>query len=146
MELPLQLHLIRHKGQIVLNVEFEAQGIRDWCLGLCLLKECLVQTLIIKESGTKGKLEIERTDRKGDADRTQANFESEGTRLKITENDLDYLLHFFLKYYRDGWAEVDHIDLEALCTAECQDSSNTFKVPESAAPLSVEAARKRLGL
>jgi hypothetical protein len=31
----------------------------------------------------------------------------------LLKNHLDCLLHFFLKYYRDDMAEVDHLDLES---------------------------------
>lgn len=34
--------------------------------------------------------------------------------LELTDTSLEFVQHFFLKYYRDGVAEVDHVDLEAL--------------------------------
>lgn len=63
----------------------------------------------------------------------------------LTRNNLDYVHQFFLKYYRDGVAEVDHLDLEAV-DAETghEEIYITFQVSESRPPLSPEEAKKRL--
>jgi hypothetical protein len=145
LKLPLRLELVRYSGQTVLNIQFESKALSGWCLALCLLKEGLTAALVISEEGAKGKLELELMSEAKER-RTHASFEAETARLRITSNDLDYLLHFFLKYYRDGFAEVDHLDLEVVAANERQDASVTFKVPESAQPLSPEQAKKRLRL
>lgn len=145
IKLPLHIKLVDHSDQIVLNVQFENKAISDWSLALCLLKEGLISALLVSDEDAKHKLEIEIIKPAINRVKAHAIFESAITRLKITANDLDYLLHFFLKYYRDDLAEVDHIDLEVL-TASGKDASITFKVAKAMTPLSVEEAKKRLGL
>jgi hypothetical protein len=146
LSLALRLKLVRHPGQTVLNIEFEKEALADWCLGLCLLKEGLIPILLVQERTAKGKLEIQLTGQTEHRTRTLASFESNVSRVRMTPDDLDYLLHFFLKYFRDGVAEVDHLDLDVESQTNNQDSTITFKVPESAQPLSAEEAKKRLGL
>lgn len=73
------------------------------------------------------------------------NSERAVQRGMLTRNNLDYVHQFFLKYYRDGVAEVDHLDLEAV-DAETghEEIYITFQVSESRPPLSPEEAKKRL--
>lgn len=146
LSLALRLKLVQHPGQTVLNIEFETEALAEWCLGLCLLKEGLIPVLLIQERTAKGKLEIQLTGQTKHRARTQASFESNTTRVRMTPDDLDYLLHFFLKYFRDGVAEVDHLDLDVASQTNNQDATITFKVPESAKSLSAEEAKRRLGL
>ncbi len=146
LKLSLRLKLVRHPGQTVLNIEFETITLADWCLGLCLLKEGLISVLLVHEEAAKGKIEIDLAGQTKHRARTKAIFESDATRVSVTSNDLDYLLHFFLKYYRDGVAEVDHLDLDVESQTNGHDSTITFKVPESLQPLSAGEAKKRLGL
>jgi hypothetical protein len=110
------------------------------------LKEGLIEALLVGEEGTNRELEVRVLSEIKPHARAQASFETETTRLRITLSDLDYLRHFFLKYYRDGVGEVDHVDLEVASATESSDASITFKVPEAVLPLSAEEAKKRLGL
>lgn len=146
LKIPLRLKLVQHSGQTVLNIEFETAAVADWCLGLCLLKEKLIAVLLVYEETGRGKLQIQLADQTKHRTKTQANFESEAVRVTMTPDDLDYLLHFFLKCFRDGVAEVDHLDLDVQSQTNNEDSTITFKVPESVQPLSAEEAKKRLGL
>ena len=72
-------------------------------------------------------------------------FQTQCSDVRLTGNNVDYLCQFFLKYYRDGVAEVDHVDLEAS-NAETGDQEVyvTFQVSESKLPLSPEEAKRRL--
>jgi len=66
--------------------------------------------------------------------------------MSLTHNDLDYILHFFLKYFRDGVADVDHIDLDVVSDSDSQQSTIKFQVRDSIGPVSAKEAKKRLGL
>jgi hypothetical protein len=48
------------------------------------------------------------------AGRANANLRSDKSGLEIPRTSLEHIEAFFLKYYRDEVAEVDHIDLEAV--------------------------------
>lgn len=146
INLPIRLELVRYPEQTVLNVEFQKEALADWCLGLCLLKEGLITVLLVREEAAKGTLEIQLAKPTKPRTRAQASFRPEATLVKLTPHDLDYLLHFFLKYFRDGVAEVDHLDMDVESLSDNQDSTIVFKVPASVPPLSAEAARMRLGV
>lgn len=67
--------------------------------------------------------------------------------LSLSSVALEGLLGFFLKYYRDGMADVDHVDLEARAPeVEGGIVDVMVRVGRSAPPVSGEEARKRLGL
>jgi len=107
----------------------------------------LTETLIVSEDHGRKRLELQMVGTPGVNVRSQANLGPETTELRITPSDLDYLLHFFLKYYRDGVAEVDHLDLQVSSgTSGEPESYITFVVPDAVLPVSEEEARKRLGL
>jgi hypothetical protein len=116
-------------------------------LGLCLLKEGLTEGLLVSEERGRKKLELQMVGSSDVRAKAEASFGTETTQLRIASSDLDYLLHFFLKYYRDGVAEVDHLDLQAMSeNVEEEESYITFIVPESVLPVNEEEAKKRLGL
>jgi hypothetical protein len=50
---------------------------------------------------------------------------------------------FFLRYFRDGFAEVDHVDIDDTANAG---GYLTFVVSEFAPPVSPDEAKRRLGL
>jgi hypothetical protein len=145
LQLSLNVELVRYPQQTAFTISLNRESLRDWCLGLSLLKEDLIETLAVSAERGKRKFEIELLASAGPTVRAQADFSSETTRLKITPNHADYLLHFFLKYYRDGAAEVDHVDVEAASPDEGSEGTYiTFKVPDSSPPLSPEEAERRL--
>jgi hypothetical protein len=113
--LPIEIEIIRHRGQSVLRFQFHRDALRDWCLGLCLLKEGLVEAFTTIEQRARGsKVKFVVGTHVGP--KSQITLDAQSSEVVLTENNLDYVQHFFLKYYRDGVAEVDHLDLEAVDT------------------------------
>ncbi|MCC6745759.1 MAG: hypothetical protein IT175_18000 [Acidobacteria bacterium] len=143
LALPLRSRLTRHQGQTVLRIELEREAVAEWCLGLCLLKEGLISILLVQEVAARGMLEVQLGTQRT---RSLASLDPSASKVSLTQNDLDYIQHFFLKYFRDGVADVDHIDLDVVSDTDSQQSTITFKVPDSIGPVSAEEARKRLGL
>jgi len=146
LTLPLRLSLKHHPGQSVALESISISAVTEWCLALCLLREGVAEAVSVREEAGNGKLEIQAMSQAGSQVRTRARLDAGSVHLALTPRDLEYLLHFFLRYYRDGVAEVDHLDLEVVTGTEDQEVSITFKVPESAPPLSASMARRRLGL
>jgi hypothetical protein len=67
--------------------------------------------------------------------------------LTITRNDIELLISFFLGYYRDGAADVDHLDFDmdpSLPGAKA--ATLTITVPRTRPPLSNNEVKRRLGL
>ncbi|HLL60585.1 MAG TPA: hypothetical protein VK338_02620, partial [Candidatus Nitrosocosmicus sp.] len=67
--------------------------------------------------------------------------------LHITTNELEYWMHFFLKYYRDGRGEVPFIstDISANKSNTTKGLMLYFKVPKVVKPISEEQLRRKLG-
>lgn len=65
--------------------------------------------------------------------------------VEIAQVELERWQAFFLKYYRDGVAEVDHFDVSGL-SSDGSSCELVVKVGNAAPPVSGEEARRRLGL
>lgn len=143
LALPLRLHLTRYQGQTVLSIEIGRESVAEWCLGLCLLKEGLISILLVQEVEARGMLEVQLGTQRT---RSLASLDPSASKMSLTHNDLDYILHFFLKYFRDGVADVDHIDLDVVSDSDSQQSTIKFQVRDSIGPVSAKEAKKRLGL
>ena len=61
--------------------------------------------------------------------------------MNLTTSDLDFVRHFFLRFYRDGLAEVDHIDVQTG-----DGGYIIFCAELSVPPLSAEEAERLLGV
>jgi len=145
IQLPVEIELVHHSGQIVLRFLFRREALQDWCLGLCLLNESLIETLVITTDHQKMGVKIHVAAKPEIGSVARAYFKPDISQLEITRTNLGYLQHFFLKYYRDGVAEVDHIDLEAInADTGKKDIYITFRVPDSRPSVSPEEAESRL--
>ena len=139
--LDIEIEVVRYPRQAVVEVRPSPSAIQDFTLGLCLLKEGLIEALVITgRSG--GEFKVVRLNGSSACFATVA---SDSVLVELTDNSLDFVQHFFLKYYRDGRAEVDHVDLEAFGrTAERESMYVTFKVSESRPPMSPAEAERWL--
>ena len=124
-------------GQSVLHVHVPPNCLDQWTLCLQLLHDELVDCCVLFAPAAQFKLEL--------------RCETSSTHLKMNATNvvclspqaLDCLRCFFLKYFRDGFAEVDHVDIDD----DVQHGGYlTFSVSEYSHPISGEELRKRLGL
>lgn len=146
ISLAMRLSVAQHLDQEVLTIHVQPPGLKDCCLGLSLFKEGLIKSLIFTELGGTQKLDLQ-MDENMNSSKPVACPLVNGHQVILPLNTLDYLLHFFLKYYRDGFAEVDHVDLEAVKSGiEGGDFSITVSVSEAAPPVTGEDAIRRLKL
>jgi hypothetical protein len=124
----------------VVKVRLIADVLDRFCIGLCLLREDLIDGLDLVD--VKGK-DLFRFQRSTDA--VSVQFRPGKTIVAFDAVQLKALQHFTLRAVRDGMAEVDHIDLELTRqTHEAVDLCIMY--PSSAPPVSPEEARRRLGL
>ena len=145
LRLPIDIELRHHSGQTVLLLSFRREAIRDWCWGLCLLKAGLIDTLTVDEERGKAAVKIQVLAKPKIPGRVRACFRSDASQLEFPLTSLEYIQCFFLKYYRDEVADVDHIDLEAInADTGKQDEYITFRVPDWRPPVSPEEAERRL--
>lgn len=141
-DVPLTVKTI--SGQTILDVDLNEIDLPGWCLALCLLKEALTEKIAL--TGRK-KLTITQASAKQLSGRAILNITSEPMELAISPTELDYWLSFFLKYYRDGQAEVDHLDVEAELLPQRKETAYVIlRVRDARPAVPSEEAKKILGL
>lgn len=126
-------------GQHSLKVSVPPGSVRDWLLCLYLLNDNTIESFIFTDNSGKSKIEI----RLGEL--TEWNEASQRCHFKtsLSASALNYLRGFLARYYRDGAAEVDHIDIEA---DEPKFGYITVSVDEHRPPISSDELRRRLGI
>jgi hypothetical protein len=134
-------------SQRVVRLVIHDESVGEWTLGLCLLREQLVESLTIMSPLAALKLELQRLEQTNGRLRAVAGQTGDVLRMQVSDTELDYWLRFFLTYLRDGYGAVDHLDVE---TSELDKSAPpptvVLKVQKSAAPLSRDGAIRRLGV
>ncbi len=79
--------------------------------------------------------------------RASATVSDDGLHVGVSRTELESWMSFFLRYYRDGVAEVDHLDLEAHASdGEAKTVYVLLRVGKFGQPLSGDEARRKLGL
>jgi hypothetical protein len=112
-------------------------------LALSLLNENLVEAVVFRPAEPEWVVRF----RKASSEQ-RARFKWYGKHrleFEMGQVELERWLVFFLKYYRDGVAEVDHLDTEGTNDAGVSHDL-TLRVSLAADPVSEEEARRRLGL
>jgi hypothetical protein len=125
------------EGQRLLRVAVCASNLRDWCLCLQLLHDKQIEAFVIPRDSTSHRLEVSH----GITTRCFQGEEKDRITVALCERDLDFVKHFYFRYYRDGMAEVDHIDIET------DDGSYLIlSAEDSIPPVSSDEAKRRLGI
>lgn len=144
LSLPASLQVVHCPDQTVVKLWLTTAAVSDWCLGLCLLREHLTDGIVLTLTKGKGKLELLLDASLRPQDRMIGRLGG-GRSISVTLNcnTLDYLTLFALKCYRDGYAAVDHIDLEVQF-ADLPGKGGAFTVhfEDSAPPLSSEELKR----
>jgi hypothetical protein len=101
--------------------------------------------LTVAEEGRKEAVEIQVLPKSEGPGPSRVSFKPKLKQFELTQTSLDYVHRFFLKYYRDGIADVDHIDVEAT-DADTGKSGEyiKFRVPDWKQPVSPKEAERRL--
>lgn len=131
-----------NESETVVKVSLNADVLDRFCIGLCLLKEDLIDRLYLADTSGSNALQLERS-----AHATSIELRRDRINLAVGATELDRWLHFTLRAVRDGVAEVDHLDLEATETNQKRQRIDlVIAYPCSAPPVSSSEARRRLGL
>jgi hypothetical protein len=135
--------------QLVVVVEPTTEIVSQLALDLSLLKEGLTDSITLASTRTSLWLEVKCNPRTAKHERGEVSWQKNRAKVIITPSELDYWLHYFLKYYRDGQGEVDHIDVDITRVSGQSDSERglflVFKVPVAAPSVSADEAMRRLG-
>jgi hypothetical protein len=146
IQIPVEIEVVKRLDHVVLLFLFHRDAVHDWVLSLSLLKEGLIDVLVVTEDRRRRSAKIRLQDcQKKVGERVLISLKADKIQIELTRNSLDFMQHFFLKYYRDGIAEVEHLDLQAIDA----DTGNrelyfTLKVPDFAPPVSPEEAERLL--
>ena len=112
LELPVLVERREAGGSFYMVVAFEDRAIEPWTSRLVLLREGMIRQLRV--GGMSGKtLAVDRDPRIPPQERAVAEWDGQALSLTLGDVELDYLIAFFLRYVRDGYGEVLHLDLDA---------------------------------
>lgn len=131
---------------VIVGVDSEA--LKDWCLGLSLLDQSLIPSIEIEAPGQAMHLVIQIDDRIADSDigRIHRDTSTSG-HLQISRTELESRLQFYLKACRDGFGDVDHLDVDLEGTDRAPGLFLTLTVPRALTPRSDgDELRGKLGL
>lgn len=125
-------------------VTFDDRVITEWCLNLFLLREGLLERISLAGQDEVA-VEVLNGRQVAKQERAQARWTRNCLELHVSPTELQYWIRFFGKYYLEGVADVDHIDVETQPAKGSRSTSLTLKVLRAVAPVSAEEARRRLG-
>jgi hypothetical protein len=146
LHIPIEIKLNRYPTQLGLNVFVHEEALQELCLALCLLVEGLIDLLVVGDLHREKILKLRLMGELEDNPKARVSFNTDTSLVELTPTGLKYMQHFFLKYYRDGVAEVDHIDIEAIGTSsENTDVYLTMRVGSSRPSVTPDEAKQRLG-
>ncbi|HEY0017784.1 MAG TPA: hypothetical protein VGC13_15835 [Longimicrobium sp.] len=134
-----------YPGERVVRVRLAEGSMAPWTLGLCMLKESVVDTFSIHSEDRAFKLHVERAVDEADENAGTIGVARGSTtvRASLSPTELDRWVHFFLSYLRDGYGSVDHMDVDVDGP---DPMALVLHVPAAAAPVSRDEAFRRLGL
>lgn len=130
------------QGENVVRIRLADGSIASWTLGLCMLKESVVDTLSVHSEDRSMRLQLERAVRESTGTIRVENGPSTVT-VSLSTTELERWVYFFLSYLRDGYGAVDHMDVDI----DGPDRMTLIVyVPAAAVPLSRDEALRKLKL
>jgi hypothetical protein len=94
----------------VVEVQIGDDRLASWCLELSLLSTGLAEVAFLSDGAFT--ISITLDEELHPHTRGRAVWSDDALALVLTRNELDYWMHFFLRYYRDGAADVPYIDMD----------------------------------
>jgi hypothetical protein len=126
----------------VVRVNLIADVLDRLCIGLCLLREDLIDSLDLVDVKGASRLRVQQS-----THATSILLRQDKIDLALDAIALEMWQHFTLRALRDGTAEVDHIDIEATLVGRTHEPVHlVIAYPSSAPPVSPDEVRRRLGL
>lgn len=144
--LDLPISVTDYGDQKAVSIDIGRNSISEWCLALCLLERNLVRLLTVTSRSELFKLTILKKSQLPNSVRGRVKWQLNEAEVQVSQTELEMWLDFFLKYYRDGIADVDHIDVDIPVQEDAKGLFITFSVTDFMPPVSSEEARRRLGL
>jgi hypothetical protein len=129
----------------VLRLRFHRGALRDWCLGLTLLNEGLIENLSVTgERRTKG-VQVQLGAKADGVGPVRVSLKSDPIRVEITPNRLDYLQPFFLSIIAMAWRRwTTSICKRSMWIVGRRASTLRSKVPNARRSVSAGELERRL--
>jgi hypothetical protein len=123
------------------TIEVDKANLDSILLELSLIREDLVERVVfLGQAGTSISAQL-----KNDSDWSSGSFTKEKAVLNLCLREVDFTLSFLLKYYRDGVADVDHIDVAIFDrNSDAEIGTLTIHVADARPPISGEEAMRIL--
>jgi hypothetical protein len=136
---PLRIKDSEHRMAVFTTIK-DAR-ISEWCLNLCLLEYDLIHSLIIVDEASSFRLIISR-DPSPQPVGGGVQWGKQDIKLHVVHRELTFWLGFFLSYYRDGVADVNHIDAEIPSLRGTKKFYLVLEVGKVRPPLTPEEAKR----
>lgn len=99
---------VRYEQHTSLKIDVDSFLCRELICGLSLLREKLDTSLKLRYRDLSVTLIMKKS---GERYNRYVQENSKELKLECSEDTVNYVLYFFLRFFRDGYPEVDHIDL-----------------------------------
>ena len=136
-DLSLAVESLTVERQALLRFHVTKGILADWSISLQLLQDGLVDAVLFRRIDSSEKIEL----CIATENQSHVNEYKDRVVVSLTKSDLDYIRSFFLRYYRDGVAEVDHLDIQ-----NSDGGYTTFCAEQSVPPVSAGEAKRRLNM
>jgi hypothetical protein len=128
-------------GAILLTID--QADIVPLCLNLLLLDYALVEVLELHQETSRTSLALSRA---ANATLLRSAFNGTNLAIEIRQNDLQSIVSFLLQFYRDGYWEVNHVDIELATPAGAhRDVMFTVQTLQTPRAISGDDLKKLLG-
>lgn len=128
-----------------LAVTLAGTALDRFALGVCLLKEQLVSSVLLRDGATRCEIQLSRDARLAPHEVSRIRNDGRRSKVAVSSTQLEALVTFFLKAVRDGLADVNHLDIEDQASgSEFSGWTLVVKVDRAKPPLSEEELRWRL--
>lgn len=126
-------------GQPVISILIPRSSVNEWTLCLQLLYEDCISTCIIHNPLNGAEVEVGTGNISGHSAGAKVRQEI----IRLDHHAIGFLRTFFLRYYLNGFADVDHLDIN--------DEQNPggyikFRVDDFSPPVSSDEARRSLDM
>jgi hypothetical protein len=138
---------VTHASEDTVTARISHGVLVECCMSMCMLYFDIVQSVSLADrtSGLEIIISMRSAARKS-ARGTYRRSEKQ-MYVSVTSVELGYWVSFLLRYYRDGVAEVDHMDVDLLPSNQDEKRSTLiFRFEHAASPLPGDDLRRKLGL
>ena len=90
LKLPVEIRVENLADQKSVLIDFGAHSVADWYLGLCQLKEDLIESLIVSNRSASFKLAIQKDQQLSASERAAMTMFNGKIQLSVSETEIDY--------------------------------------------------------